>query len=224
MTGMILYGSTLSPFVRKTMAFAHEKGLRLTLKPGGMAGGGAEFDETSPFRKMPGFRDPGADGGRDFTISDSSAIVQYLEARHPEPNLIPIDPANRARTIWYEEFGDTIVAKLSGACFFNRIVAPRFLKQPGDEAAAARAEAEELPPVMDYLERIVPDAGDFLVAGRITLADLAVASPFVNLAHVAVAIDAGRWPRATAYLDAILARPSFSAMVEQERQFLAATA
>ena len=63
---MILYGSTLSPFVRKTLAFASEKGLTLEVKPAGMGRGGPEFEEASPFAKMPGFRDPGADDGADF--------------------------------------------------------------------------------------------------------------------------------------------------------------
>lgn len=220
---MIVYGSTFSPFVRKVMAFVAEKGLSAELKPAGMGGGGAEFDEASPFRKMPAFRDPGADGGRDFTISDSTAIVTYLEARHPEPNLIPLDPIARARTIWYEEFADTVFHKPNSAIFFNRFVAPRVMKRAGDEAAAAAAERDELPPMLDYLERVAPASG-FLVEDRITLADIAVASPFVNLSHVGVEVDGTRWPRATAYLDTILARPSFAGMIENERRMVAAMA
>jgi glutathione S-transferase len=221
---MILYGASLSPFVRKTLAYAAEKGLALDLVPAGMGRGGPEFAEASPLGKMPAFRDPGADGGRDFTISDSSAIIHYLEAKFPEPNMIPLEPADRARTVWYEEFGDTIVAKLSGAAFFNRIVAPRFLRQPGDEAAAAAAIATDMPTIMDYLERVAPEPDGFLVAGRLTLADLAVASPFVNLAHCDAEPTRDRWPRAMAYVDAILARPSFAGLIAEERRFLAATA
>ena len=92
---------------------------------------------------------------------------------------------------------------------------------PGDEAVAAAAQAVEMPPILDYLETVVPGAG-FLVGDRLTLADLAVASPFVNLAHLDIAIDAGRHPKLKAYLDAILARPSFAAMIAEERQILAA--
>lgn len=216
---MILYGSTLSPFVRKTLAFATEKGLTLDLVPGGMGRGGSAFEEASPFRKMPGFRDPGADGGKDFTISDSSAIVQYLEAKYPAPSLIPADPANRARAIWYDEFADTIVGKMMGALFFNRVVAPKFLKQPGDPAAADAAERDELPPILDYLERVID--GPFLVAGRITLADLAVASPFVNLGHIGISPDPQRWSKTAAYIAAIHARPSFAPVIAAEQTLLA---
>ncbi len=212
---MIVYGSTLSPFVRKVMAYGAEKGLTLTLKPTGLGGGGPEFEAASPFRKMPGFRDPDAD----FAISDSTAIVAYLEAKYPEPNLIPTEPRARARCVWYEEFADTIVMAAGGKIFFNRIVAPKFLKQPGDQAMADKAEAEELPPVLDYLETIAPMNG-FLIEDRLTLADIAVASPFANFGHVG--LDLTRWPKAMAYVGAILARPSFAGMVEQERRMLAA--
>lgn len=220
---MIVYGSSLSPFVRKVMAFVAEKGLTADLKPAGMGRGGPEFEEASPFRKMPGFRDPGADGGRDFAISDSTAIVTYLEAKHPEPNLIPLDPMARARAIWYEEFADTLVMKAGGAIFFNRFVAPKVLKQAGNIDAALAAERDEIPPLLDYLERVIPDSG-YLVEDRITLADLAVASPFANFQHVGVDLDGTRYPRATAYLDAILARPSFAPLIAAERKMVAAMA
>lgn len=45
---MIVYGSTLSPFVRKVIAFSREKGLELELKPTGLGDGGPEFAEVSP--------------------------------------------------------------------------------------------------------------------------------------------------------------------------------
>jgi len=212
---MKLFGSSMSPFVRKVLAYAAEKGIALELVPAGMGQGGPEFEAASPFRKMPGFSDG------DFCISDSTAIIIYLEAKFPEPALIPAEPRARARTIWYDEFADTILIACGGKMFFNRLVAPRFLKLPGDTAAADAAEASELPPILDYLERIIPESG-FLVEDRLTLADLSVASPFVNLDHIGVALDAARHPRTKAYVDAILARPSFSGWVAKEKAFLAA--
>ena len=214
---MIVYGSTLSPFVRKVMAFAAEKGIEVELKPSGLGNKDPDFLESSPFGKMPGFRDG------DFAISDSSAIVTYLEAIKPEPNLIPTDPRARARAIWFDEYADTILFACGGKMFFNRVVAPRFLGQPGDEEIARKAECEELPPLLDYLERMIPASG-FLVEDRITLADIAVASPFANFRHLNVAIDPARWPKVNAYVAAILDRPSFKPLVEREAAFLERTA
>jgi glutathione S-transferase len=214
---MILYGSSLSPFVRKVLAYASEKGIELELRPTGLNNQDPEFREASPFGKMPGFRDG------DFAISDSTAIIFYLETLRPEPNLIPTEARSRARTVWFDEFSDTILFACGGKMFFNRVVAPRFLGQPGDEEIAAKAECEELPPLLDYLERVIPDSG-FLVDDRLTLADISVASPFANFRHLDVAIDPDRYPRLTRYVEAILDRPSFRPWIEREAAFLARAA
>ena len=217
---MIVYGSTISPFVRKVVAFAAEKGLAIEVRPTALGRGGPDFEQASPFRKMPAFRDPGADDGEDFVISDSTAIVAYLEAKHPDPALIPTEPRARARAIWFEEFGDTIVMATGAKIFFNRFVLPRVIKRDGDHAVADAAERDELPPIMDYLERIAPDAGGFLVEDRLTLADIAVASPFANFSYIGLDLD--RWPRARAYVWSVLARPSFAGVVEADRHVVAA--
>lgn len=217
---MIIYGSSLSPFVRKVLVYAAEKGLTLELVAAGLGRGGPDFKEASPFGKMPGFRDPGADGGKDFCVSDSTAIIAYLEAKYPTPELIPSDPIGRARTVWFEEFADTILFAMGSKIFFNRFVGPKVLKVGGDESIAAAAVAHELPPMLDYLEAVVPPSG-FLVADRLTVADIAVASPFVNLAHVAVVIDPTRWPKTAGYLARIHARPSFTALITAEQSMVA---
>jgi glutathione S-transferase len=214
---MIVYGSSLSPFVRKVLAFAAEKGIEIELKPSGLGNKDPEFLEASPFGKMPGFRDG------DFAISDSSAIVTYMEAVKPEPNLIPTEPKARARTIWFDEYSDTILFACGAKMFFNRLVAPRFLGQVGDEAVATKAECDELPPLLDYLERTIPASG-YLVEDRLTLADISVASPFANFIHIDVVLDPARYPKVKAYVAAILARPSFASWIARETAFLEKTA
>lgn len=212
---MIVYGSTLSPYVRKCMVFGAEKGLELQLKFAGPGSPDPEFRAVSPFGKMPGFRDG------DFTISDSTAIVTYLEARFPEPNLIPIEAQARARSIWFDELADTLMMAVGGAIFGNRFVKPRVMQLPCDHAAADQAETEQLPPIFDYLERTIPESG-FLVEDRLTLADIAVASPLATLGCIGVCVDAARYPRTAAYVDAIHARPSFAAILERDRAQVAA--
>jgi len=209
---MLIYGSSFSPYVRKTLAYIGEKGLTTEVKPTNPFAPDPEFLTVSPFSKIPAFRDG------DFTICDSTAIITYLEAKHPEPPLLPAAPESRARTVWFEEFADTIVIPAMAKLFFNRFVAPRFLGRPGDEAIAQEGEIKDLPPILDYLERTIPDGG-FLVDGRLTLADLAVASPFVNLDHVNVRPDPAKHPRVAAFVGRILARPSYAPWVAQEKAF-----
>lgn len=210
---MIVYGSSFSPFVRKVIAFASEKGIEIKLKPLGLGSQDPEFLEASPFGKIPALRDG------DFTIADSSAIVTYMEAVKPEPNLIPTEAAARARTIWYDEFADTILWACAGKMFFHRIVGPRFLGLKGDAQLAEKAEREELPPLLDYLEKVMPESG-FLVEDRITLADISVATAFANFQHLKVDLESDRRPKVAAFAERMLARPSFSVSVEKEAAFL----
>ncbi len=209
---MILYGAPVSPFVRKVLAFAAEKALALELVPIGLGDQNPDFLACSPFRKMPGF----ADG--EFSISDSTAIVMYLDTKYPDAQLIPADAENRARSIWFDEFADTIVVAAAGAMFFNRIVSPKFVGKPGDDAAAAKGEAD-MAPICDYLEGVIRPSG-YLVGDSLTLADISVASPFVNAAHAGFVPDAATYPRLTDYLAAIHARPSFADWIRRERKML----
>ncbi|WP_339710138.1 glutathione S-transferase family protein [uncultured Sphingosinicella sp.] len=210
-----VYGSTLSPFVRKVVVVLAEKGLNYELVAAGLQSHDPDFLSVSPFGKMPAFRDG------DFGISDSSAIIHYLDAKYPEHRLIPQTPEDLGRTVWFDEFGDTIVTASAGKVFFNRVVAPRFLKQAGSEDMVQQGIAE-LPRLFDYLEGVVPAPGGFLVGDAFSLADIAVASPFVNLSHCALDVDCAKHPRLGAWLPTILSRPSFAAVVAEEKAFLAA--
>jgi glutathione S-transferase len=210
---MILFGSTLSPFVRKTNAFILEKGLDAEVRPSRPGDADPAFRAASPLGRIPGFKDG------DFAIADSTAIITYLDVKFPEPNLIPASAEARARTIWFEEFADTVLNPCVGKVFRNRVVMPRLMGMPGDQAVADACEADELPGYFAYLEGVLPPSG-FLIEDRLTLADLAVASPFVNFAHAAVAIDPATYPKLTGYLERIHARASFAGMIMSEKAML----
>lgn len=212
---MILYGSSMSPFVRKVLAYCGERNIEVELQPTGFPNHLPEYLEASPFRRMPALRDG------DYLLADSSAIIHYLEAKYPDRPLIPADARLRGKTIWFEEFADTILFACGAKIFFNLVVAPRFLGRPGDPEVAAAAERDELPPILDYLEKVAPDEGGYLVGDRLTLADIAVAGPFANLRHTRTNVDPERYPRTLAYIDRILSRPSFAQWVEREAAYLA---
>ncbi len=212
---MILFGSSFSPFVRKVMAYASEKGIELPVENIGLGSDNPEFLRASPLGKMPGFTDG------EFAISDSTAIITYLEAKQPTPALLPAGPADRARVIWFEEFADTIMTQVVFACFFNRVVAPLFMRQAGDEALAVEGETKTLPPILAYLEGVVPDAGGFLVGNSITVADISVASCFVNYEHAKCAVDKSAYPRTYRWVESIHARPSFAPIIAMETKALA---
>lgn len=209
---MLVYGSSMSPFVRKVLAYCAEKGIAVESQAVGIGSTDEGFRAASPLGKMPAL----VDG--DFNLSDSSAIIHYLEAKFPEPALIPALPEDRGRVIWFEEFGDTILSGCIGKMFFNWVVSPVFLKREGNEAVAEQTEKEELPPILDYLEREL-DGCDFLVGESVTLADVAVAASLANLEHVGVRISAEKWPNVSRFERAMLARPSLAPLIERERAY-----
>ena len=203
-------GIPLSPFVRKVLLTLEFKGLDYELDPATPLNPPDGFRRISPLGKIPGYIDDALE------ISDSSVICQYLEERHPEPSLYPRDPAQRARARWLEEYADTKLLEVLGPpLFFERVVKPRFLKQPTDEDRVAANIANGIPPALDYLETVVPETG-WLVDGIFSIADLSVPSFFANARMAGYEVDAQRWPRLAAYLARAWEHPAWGKRLAAE--------
>jgi len=211
---ILIYGSSISPYVRKVLVFAAESGIDIDNTPTIPRSTDAEFRAASPFGKIPGLKDG------DFLLSDSTAIVFYLEAIAPGLGLLPPVAKARAKTIWWDEFADTILFDTVMKTFVNRVLAPTFQTSQGDIDVAKRSELEELPPLVDYLETSLA-SGAFLVGEHMTLADMAVASPWVNMIHAGVRPNPSTHPNLAKYLQRMFERPSFARVIEKEREFLA---
>jgi glutathione S-transferase len=196
-----LYGTAYSPYVRKVLVALAEKGETANHIPLFFHDKDPAFQAASPLGKIPAFDDDG------FLLADSSAILFYLEAKFPNPVLIPTEAKARGRAIWFDKYGDTEMFDSIVNPFANRVVKPKLLGQPGDEAAVAKALTEELPKIYDYLESQI--TGEFLVGNAFSIADISVVTGFHNLHLAGESVDAGRWPKLAKYVAAILARPSF---------------
>lgn len=206
---MIVYGSAVSPFVRKVLVFIAEKGLMTEHLPLRFHDPSPEFQAVSPTGKIPGFSDG------DYRLADSSAIVQYIERKYPNPSLLPQDAESLGRAIWFDEYADTILFGAAGTVFANLVVRPKVLGLPCDMAAVEKATSEELPVIYDYLQSQI--SGRYLVGEAFSLADIAVASPFVNLAMCGHKLDASKWPMLAAFVDGVLARDSFQKARDPKR-------
>ncbi|WP_299328591.1 glutathione S-transferase family protein [Parasphingopyxis sp.] len=206
---MIIYGASLSPFVRKTVAFANEKSVEFEHRDRMPGADDPEFRECSPFGKIPGLRDG------DYCLSDSTAIAHYLEAKNPDPALIPAEAEARGKVMWFDEFADTIFVAVGGVIFFNRVVAT-FMGQEPDEAAAVTAETETLPPILAFIEKTLADGREWLVGDNLTLADIAVAAPFKNLDYGRAAVDWDAYPKTQAFKDRVLGRDSFAELLAKD--------
>jgi glutathione S-transferase len=98
-------------------------------------------------------------------IADSSAIALYLEAKAPEPPLLPADPVER--TALLPEATPAPMRSLLGA------IPGELFSGLGE--AMGRAERQQLQMSLEHLAVLV-DAAPYLVGQRLSLADLAVAA------------------------------------------------
>ncbi len=214
---LIVYGGTLSPFVRKVMIVCTEKGVEATNENINPFAPPPEFLEISPLKRIPVLRD--TDMPEPNTIPDSSAICDYLENKFPNPPLYPKDPFQRARALWYEEYADSLVAVTIGpGLFFERVV-KKLMKQETNEELCKKTIREKLPPILDHLEKELGDK-EYFVGDSFTIADVSVGTMFVNFEFAGETVDAARWPKLAAYVKRIHARPSFQKNTMKEAAFV----
>lgn len=203
-----LYGANASPFVRKVMAVLAIKNVPYEHIPSMPWSGDQQLAKVSPLEKIPAL----VDG--DLTISDSKVICRYLEAAYPQHPVYPADINQRARADWFEEYGGTALAESAASIFFHRFMRPMVFKQEVDEAAVSKIVDKKLPPMLDYLESEVP--ADGFLFGEFGVADLALASPFVNAGYAGYSIDPQRWPNMAALVERVKAHTAVAPLLEAE--------
>jgi glutathione S-transferase len=204
---MKIYGFPLSPFVRKVVVAAREKGLHYELIPANPSQPTEEFLKVSPFSKIPAI----ADG--DFSLADSTAIVTYLDAKYPEPALLPADAQARGRAVWFEEVADTILIPAGAPIVLNRFLRPNIFGTEGDEAAAVAAE-EAIKKPLAYLESAVGGSGWF--DRDFSIGDLAVACTVKTLSYTGWTLDAATYPKLGAWYDRVTERSAWQQAAEEE--------
>jgi len=129
-------------------------------------------------------------------IADSTAIAQYLEAKVPEPALLPADPALRAQALLLEDWADTALAAGARLALVQAAAADPVLRGgllPEATPAPLRSFVGALPTgLLSGLGQVIDHGGleqlctnlqqlcalvqqqPFLVGDALTLADLAV--------------------------------------------------
>jgi glutathione S-transferase len=197
--------------VRKVRVALREKGIPYELDPILPFNVSDEYKKMSPLGKIPCYTPK-----EGVNIPDSSVIIAYLERTNRNNPLYPENPEDYARALFLEEYGDSALVAALGTVFFQRIVAPRFLGQKTDEAAIAGALEKQAPPLWTWLDEQIKGK-EYFVGNRLTIADIAIASPFVNFMHAGERIDAKKYPNLAAFLDRMFSRPSFKELIEEER-------
>lgn len=163
-----VYSFPGSPFGRAVLAALVAKNADFRLVPV-RPGTFREPDNLArhPFGKVPSFEHDG------LIIYETQAIMRYIDRVFPDPPLVPADPRDAARMDQALCVVDCyLFPKVGAPIGFNRVISPRLLGKPGDEAAVAAA----LPmaqTTLDALEALLGSAPWF-GGNRVSLADLLV--------------------------------------------------
>ena len=135
-------------------------------------------------------------------LYESTAILEYLEATHPAPPLVPADARGRALVAMHMKLCDIQMARQTGTIIFPK----RFLpKERWDEAAMAQAKKE----IEKHLEIVDAQlAGkQYLVGNQYSLVEVCY-TPFVEFLPL---MEITPPPAVAAWVERMLSRPSAQA-------------
>jgi len=214
-----IHGTTGSPFVRKVRAAFAEKDVASELVPVDIFSPPPEFVAMSPLRRIPVLEFVDETGRA--PLADSSAIVVYLEAAHPQPPLFPADPYDRGRAVWIEEYADTVLAYQLGMGVMRPLLGARS-GTPVDQAKLDEALGKRLPPLFGYLDAALGEA-QWYAGPAWSIADLAVAAQLSGLVLVGRLDILDPWPNLARLLDQARRRPAFASVIEAAMAALPAT-
>lgn len=205
MSGIIVRGIPGSPFLRAVEVALKEKDVAYQLhvmSPADMKT--PEHLDMHPFGRIPIFEDD------DFRLYETQAIIRYLDEIYIHPRLTPENPKQRARMNqvigileWY------LFPKAAAPIGFNRIIGPRLLGLPADEAAIEAA----LPMAGTCFAELNRLLGDqpYLTGAIISIADIMLATQLDLLSTTPEGRHLIGGTKLEGWLERMRQRPSFVA-------------
>jgi glutathione S-transferase len=147
----------------------------------------------NPYGRVPTLEEDG------FVLYESTAILNYLEATHPTPPLVPAEPRQRALVDMHMKLCDIQMTRQAGTIIFPK----RFLpKERWNMTAMAEAKGE-IEKHLAILDRQLAGK-EYLVGGSFTLADLCYL-PFLEFLPI---MEITPPANVAAWRERLLARPS----------------
>jgi glutathione S-transferase len=192
-----LYGSIISPYVRKVAIVLDLKCIDYTIE---VLVPFIEKDrekilQMNPLGKIPVYQD------NTLLLSDSSVICAYLEKKYPDSLIYPVTAENYAACLWYEEYADSQLIPTILTVAFNLLFAEKFNLVP-DLDAVKNALDNKLPQIFTYLDHEIGNK-KYFINNCFSLADISIAVPFLNFEIAGHRVDPKKWNNLSRYLDEI---------------------
>jgi len=205
-----LYFHPLSSFSQKVLIALYENDT--PFQPGILGAGDAAAIEALkkiwPIGKFPVLRDE----ARDWTVPETSIIIEYLAQHYPGPcELVPKDPELARQMRLRDRFFDLYVNVPMQKIFTDR------LRPAGKNDSYGVEKAREALAVAYGIVDNAMAAKTWAMGDHFTVADCA-AAPALNYANMAVPLGE-RFPNAAAYLGRLKERPSFARALKEAEAY-----
>lgn len=207
---LTLINARPSPFGRKVAISMIEKGLDYEVQYDVPWGNETCVPDYNPVEQLPILITEAGE-----RIYDSPYILEWLEARYPEPALLPADVDARLAARKRQMLGERLMEFAQSAIFE--------LHRPEPSKPWVERQTRKIHGALAELERLQA-SGRPNADGGIDLGDIAVVTTldlfeFVVSSGLSPDIDAikwrGRYPALTHFMEELQARPSFAATMPQ---------
>ncbi|HEY9600168.1 MAG TPA: glutathione S-transferase family protein [Allocoleopsis sp.] len=155
-----------------------------------------EFLEINPFHHVPVLVDDG------FRVVESIAILDYLEAKYPQPSLMPSEPKAIA------------IVRMVQMVTLNELWHPT-IRLTGEAMGFVKSDPQKLEKahqqivtVLQFFEQLLKDS-PYFGSDRLTLADITTGTMVPGLPSMGVFLD--DYPHLRAWCDRLMERESWQA-------------
>lgn len=200
-----LYHVPLSPFCRKVRLSLAEKRIEVELVEERYWERDPDFLRRNPAGKVPVLKIDG------LTLTESTAICEYIEERYPEPALLPRDPAGRhevRRLVGW--FDDKFHTEVTSKLLYER-VNKKITKEGYPDSSNVKAGAKAIKFHLDYMGALL-DQRRWLAGNELTLADFAAAAHLSALDYISD-VDWNRTETVRDWYAKIKSRPAFRSLL-----------
>jgi glutathione S-transferase len=205
-----LYFHPLASFCHKALIALYEN--RIAFEPIivdlGDQRSAAAFRAVWPMAKMPVLRDD----ARNCTVAESTVVVEYLDAFYAGARrFVPADPDRAWQTRMWDRVFDHYVQEP-----MQKIVTDRLRPAGSSDAFGVEQAKAQLREVYDLIDRQI-ESKTWAVGEDFTLADCSAAPA---LFYADTVVPFGRTQsNLTAYLDRLMARPSFARVLAEAEPY-----
>lgn len=203
-----LYHYPLSPFSRKVRLCLAEKKIEVGLVEERYWEQDSDFLRRNPAGKIPVLKM----GSR--TLSDSTAICEYIDETHPNPPLLPKNAEARfeARRLvgWFDDkFYHEVTSKLIGERVYRKVMGTGY-----PDSTNVKAGAKAIKYHLDYMAYLMDDRR-WLAGNDMTMADFAAAAQLSCLDYTSD-VDWNRHEVVKDWYAKIKSRPAFRSILADE--------